>query len=819
MIKKPKRRHPQPPPSRGPGLEEILSRAEALQKEGNPEEALRVLDEAPIHLQHRSELLILRGFLLASTGNMDEALSTFEEAQRREPDNLLVYYFLGMIYDELDMPAHARRALRKVMEYPDILPDELVRETRGMLNKLEKSLSSLAHMLKVSPGKVDEAEYQVELGYRMSQTGDFTAALRHLRRAASILPQWPILRGIEAEILAMAGRFREAVEAGASLLAEHPDMVLAREFMVRAYIALGNREAAEEVARPLREHSYRFTSDLELAIRALGHLNDDEGIYRLYRRHYNLIHEIDKEIILVVLGSAAANLGHFWTAQRLWEQAIVQGVPEIYLEPFLTAASRKAPGPGIADRYPTFQFSWFTPYHTNRELQDLLLSWTAHQIERKVFQKRLRALVARYPVLLQQMLQMFREAAARYFLAEALALLGTPEALEELRRFAFSQKERFEERMTVLQMLADAGGIDPEQPVEVWDEIRQEWRWLKVPRWTVVQPEEPSYPPKVLAVVQECMDALRAGEIPRAQERAKQALSLAPDHPDHLIWSAIVHLDDGAKYSEYLQKAVALDPRHACARAWLARLALHRGDLPEARRQLEALSDRQEFRPWEFMEYLHALALVSLEEGDLAMARFYTHVGSRWDAGDLRFLELELTIEARTPGSYWQIIREHSRQRQERKRTRPIRPDASLKECLERLPRESLVAMAQVHSLRYANLRKELLIQQLVEALTDPFTLRRAVSHLFEEERQALQDVLDAGGILPWEEFTARYGSDVEENQHWYYHKPETTMGRLRMHGFLSDGTVADQRIVLIPSELRGLLPSVLPVVAEDDAV
>ncbi|MCX7854566.1 MAG: tetratricopeptide repeat protein [Anaerolineae bacterium] len=810
MAKKPKRRHPQPPPSRGPGLEEVLSRAQALQEEGKLEEAIQVLDEAPPHLQRRPELLMLRGLLLASIGDMDEALSALEEAQRRDPDNLLNYYFLGMIYSELDMPAHARRALREMIEYQDILPEQLVGEAQDVLNNLEEILSHLAQAMGVSPGEADEAEYQFELGYRASQAGDLQAALRHLRRAASIAPRWSVPRGMEAEILTKAGRFREAVEVGERLLAEYPEMFPVKEILVRAYVALGDPQAAEKIAHSLREQSYDSAVELELAIKALGYLNDDEGIYRLYRRHRDLVDEMEDGLALIVLGAAAANLGHFRTAMRLWDRAIVQGVAWAYLGSFFAAANRKAPGPGIADRYPTFQFSQFAPHPASHEFQDLLMSWTDHQIERKPFQKRLRALIARHPVFLQQMIQLFRETDRRYFPAEILALIGTPESLEELRRFAFGQKEPFTERMTVLQMLADVGGIDPEQPVEVWDEIRQEWRRLKVPRWTVVETGESPYPSRAQPVVQEYADALKAHNITRARELAEQALSLAPDSPDLYVLLAVTWLEDQAKLEEYLQKALEMDPRHVVARTRLARLALSRGDLPEARRQLEILSDQQEFRLWEFMEYLYALALVSLEEGDLALARFYTDVGLRWNEVDERFLELDWKVDIRTPGSYLYIERERSRQFYERRRSRPIRPDASLKECLERLSRESLVATARVHSVYYVKLRKDPLVERLVEALTEPRTLERAVSSLSETERQALQDVLDAGGILSWDEFTARYGSDVEESQYWYYHEPQTLMGRLRMYGFISDGTVEGQRVVLIPQELRGLLPPAL---------
>ncbi len=249
MAKKPKRRHPQLPLSRGPGLEEILSRAHALQEEGKPEEALRVLDEAPVHLQRRPELLLARGLLLTQMNRQEDALSVLEEAQRRDPDNLFAYFLLGLLY--MGMPAHARRALREVVEYRADLPEDMVIELEDVLDTLEEHLSDLGHRLGISPERADELDYQLELGRRMVQAEDLSAALRHFRRAASIAPHWFFPRAMEMEVLVMSDRAREAVGIGQRLLAEYPDLVPAREVLVRAYMILGNREAAEEVARPL----------------------------------------------------------------------------------------------------------------------------------------------------------------------------------------------------------------------------------------------------------------------------------------------------------------------------------------------------------------------------------------------------------------------------------------------------------------------------------------------------------------------------------------------------------------------------------------
>jgi len=750
MAKKPKRRHPQPPPApRGPGLEEILSRVQALQEEKKYEEALQVLDEAPPHLQRRPELLMVRGVLQASLGNLQEAMLTLEEAQRRDPDNLLTYYLLGLMYDEMDLTAHARRSLREFVEYRDILPGKLVKEAQEFLDELEDLLTHFAKAMGLPRDRAEEAMYELELGKRATETGDVSSALRHFRRASSLAPRWIAPRGLEGEVLLMDGQPRKAIEVAEQLLKDSPGLQPAIIILVRAHLMLGNREAAEAAARSLRGLSVDSPASLESVVLTLGYLNDDAEIYRLYRQHRHLIKEIEDAPSLIVIGSAAANLGHFRTARRLWEQAMSypDGLAEA-LSALIAAAIRKAPGPGIADRYPTFQFVQLMPNRVAREMDELLELWETGEIDRKPFQKRLRGLVARYPIVFSQLVQMFRESASRFLWIDVLALLGTPEAVEELRRFAFSQKGKLAERMVALQSLDEEGLMDVSQPVELWDEFRQEWRRLRIPRWRVLENDPDRYPRQAIEMTEEVLRALEEDRLQDAQALTEKALSFV-NEPDPCVFLGLAWGNDPPWAEACFRKAVELDPKSAGGWSGLALLALNRGDLPAARQCLEVLADRKEFTLWEFLVYLRALTAISVSEEDLALARFYVTTALSWHPDDEHFQQLDLVLALQEPDSGLNVLLQQSRQYRERRRSRPIPPDASLRQCLERITRESLVATAKTYSVPYVALRKEDLIQNLVEAITDPERLREALTELDVEERQALRDVLDAGGILP----------------------------------------------------------------------
>jgi hypothetical protein len=69
-----------------------------------------------------------------------------------------------------------------------------------------------------------------------------------------------------------------------------------------------------------------------------------------------------------------------------------------------------------------------------------------------------------------------------------------------------------------------------------------------------------------------------------------------------------------------------------------------------------------------------------------------------------------------------------------------------------------------------------------------------------------LRFVLGQGGMVPYNEVSRKYGDDLEEGYYWHYHEPETTIGRLRLHGLLFEGGQEDEVMLVIPTEVRGPL-------------
>lgn len=103
----------------------------------------------------------------------------------------------------------------------------------------------------------------------------------------------------------------------------------------------------------------------------------------------------------------------------------------------------------------------------------------------------------------------------------------------------------------------------------------------------------------------------------------------------------------------------------------------------------------------------------------------------------------------------------------------------------------------------WSALRKTELIELIIAELNAPVNLERVVGELGEDERTALRQVLAQGSAMPWQDFEAAYGNDLEESTYWQWHVPKTVMGRLRVRGLLAEATVDGELLVAVPSELR----------------
>ena len=813
--RKKRRRHPQSPlQPRSPHLEEILNRAQTLQEEGKLEQAVEVLEDTPAHIQRRIEVQLPLGALYMMLGDLRAAAEAFERAERLEPDNPFTAFFLAGAYFQLDWWGYAIRAIRRALHRRDILPDDMLRQAETLLEDVEAFIQQAAAEVGISAEIMEEAFRHSERGERLVNEERFEEAALAFQEAARLVPTWHGPRNNEALFRFFSGEVEKAISICEEVLTEEADNIHALSNLVRFYTATEEREKAEAYARRIRELPLENHFEVSKAVEALGILGDDEGLYAIYRRSRSLLDELD-DTALLALGSAAANLGHPRTARRLWRRAEAVGVlPEATARLF-GALQNNAPGPGLAQRYPTAILPTLITWQRLEEFGKLLKDWGEGRIDDERAQKRMKSLVARTPHIVQVAAKLLWENNPQVGM-EALGLIGTPAALAEIERFAFSQAGPMELRVQAIHILTDLGHLDLSQPIEIWNEETQEWHPLRLARWTVTSEiEPPPYSPEVWELIDVGTEALGKGQLNLAREKLEAAIALDPQAvvAHHNLAVALERQGNKAAALEHLHRALEIDPTYVFARCALARYHLSVDDPEAAQETLDPILERSVLTPAEVRYYQLTLAEIAISQEDYDSARRCVEMVLELLPDDESAQETLMRIALLESGysPYWEEHLARQRRREEKKRHRPTRPDAGLVECLGRLTKDALIGTARAMPIpRKYNVRKAILIQDLAEYLTNPEELREIVQDLSDEEQQSLREVLEAGGTMDWEGFTARYGDDLDESPYWQWHEPETVMGRLRMLGLLSEGTVDDRLIILVPRELRDLLPPLL---------
>jgi len=815
--KRRKSRHRRPPSFQVEEMSEVLTIVEMLRDEGRLEDALEVLERAPSHLQRRPELLLARATLYLDMGEDYQAIEPLERILRIKPVHLPAAALLVGLYLDYGWVSHAARIARRVLDHPDRVPADVLSRMREALEEAEGVIRENAAQGGVPFERMERACHLSEKAERWVWAGEFEEAARLYARVIETVPTWLAPHNNLAQALCMVGQVEEAIRIAEDVLRVHPDNLHAVANLVRFHLTRGEREKAEEYAARLKQLPIRSVDHLAKAVEALGFLEDDEGLYELYRRHRKMVGDLDA-ISLLNLGSAAANLGHPQVARRLWRMAHAAGAPLRAFDLLLDALDDGAPGPGSAPRYPTVALPQLIHVRQLEALARLQLAWEEGRISEKVKEKRVNDLVKRMPYLLQALTKLLWEEEAPLPVIRFLAFIGTPAAVEILREFGFSQAGELGYRLAALEALADLGVVDVEEPLKVWDEEHGEWVELRLaPVKITMEVELLPYDEEVWKRINEGAEALQKGDLEEACRQLEAALALDPEAAvaHHNLGVALQRLGKPEEAFEHLQRAVEIVPDYPYGCCTLAHYYMDRGDLEEAEEVLAHLLDRRQFHPEEWIYYQRTLARLMLERGEYKAAQEHAQIVLDMRPDDEEALRIMGTaaLKALRESPEWQETQRRRLAREQEKRRRPIRSDARLAECLERLTKDALVGTARaMPTRRKYNVRKAVLIQDLAEYLPNPDVVREIVEGLSEEERQALRDVLEAGGMMDWEAFAARYGDDLDESPYWDYREPETVMGRLRMLGLLSEGTVDDRFVVLIPYELRELLPPALEV-------
>jgi tetratricopeptide (TPR) repeat protein len=187
--------------------------ARALFQGGASSQALSLLEAVVGSHPDDLESYLTLAELYGESGRLDDGLELLDRAAQQFPDNVAVPFRRGSILAEAKRDADAEEAFRGVLNrQPDNGPAlnylGYMLADRG--SRLDEAIELITRAL--SSDK-DNPSYLDSLGWALFKRGDLTEAKKHLTRAADALPLNSVVQDHYGDLLAKAGRYRDAVDA------------------------------------------------------------------------------------------------------------------------------------------------------------------------------------------------------------------------------------------------------------------------------------------------------------------------------------------------------------------------------------------------------------------------------------------------------------------------------------------------------------------------------------------------------------------------------------------------------------------------------
>jgi len=797
------------PPRSDAKLASALQSAQQWIDSGRPDRAVELLQPLAASTPDDPDLLSVLGYARALAGDLWGAMHACETAQALggDPDLLGL---LASCYAEAGLHAHAWQAFSAVIDQG--APASLARGVDDAVADLEERLTRTARDLDIPMEVVVEGLLDMEKGRRLLGEHNYAASIEASRRAIDRLGEWPPPHNTLSEALFDDGRPREAMQEVRAVLANHPANLHALANGIRFLAWSGREEEARDLWVPL-EHVEPRSAEQRLTMgEAAAILAEHQSVYRILRPlgKSGAEQEVLPSMLRrahFLLAVAEANTGRRLDAERRLA-TLQDSLPSAAQ----TLAALKAghSGTGWTDCFSYFHYVELLPRQEEVEaLYDLVDRRDEMPPEES------RRLIARFAERFPQIVPVAEKLIWEEMQPiEGIAMLdtiGTSRAYAAIRRFALSKAGSDQARTEALAALMKGGEILQGETVRAW--LDGEWREialnLSLARGGLWQTS--LYAPSVMETLYRGLDAQERGDIEDAEALYEEVLELDPEVKEayNSLGAIYARRDQLGRAKEMFLKSLEIDPLYILALSNLITYYLAVGQIEEAERLLDPLSDAPGLDPDKaaFLDVTRARILVERGEFDNAKDILETTLETRPDDE----LARELLGWIRH-AQYWEEQWERDQVWRERLQGRLQTLQPTLVEALALYTKEALIGTARAVMVRggWSTLRKGALIDALVDALTDRVDMVWVVAGMTDEEQEALRMVLAHGGHMAWGDFDAHYGNDLEESRYWNHDVPQTTMGRLRLRGLLVEAKVGGRLYIVVPVDVRDVLAETL---------
>ena len=620
-------------------------------------EALIILEALREAHPREAILYKLLGTAYAEIGDLTSAGGRWEEAQRLDPEDASLWRLLTGVYQMQGRIVHALRSLRRYLAEDANDPDaDQLEELRA---SLEGAVAELGEQNHVPTAEAERAGLLLERGLRLMEEEDAIGATRVFRDASRIMPNWTAPKNNLALCQFLLGNTDTAIATADGILTTAPDDLHARAGLVRFLTITGRRAEALAHAEHLwtlvqaanqREaiepESSRF--DFERAADAFALLDQDERVI-------GALETRPREVLsangMLLLSAAYANVNRKPGALTLLKE--LEGDP---------LAARLTEALQLNETPPGRRFSALSPVdlappkvvdRVAKEL-DRILGDPALADDKIARQGHLQDLLKSAPTFLTSFaltLWLGDESAS----VNAVALLlhiGTPEAVEAVRTFAFGRLGPDDVRLFAILALRREGLFEWNRPQLLWQDGR--YQEMLAPRYELTSGEATQpYSSAINKLMTKALERRAENDLDGAARLYRQVVAQDPaivEAEQQLGLLALIGGDsEGAE--RHLAQALRLAPDAVLARTTLASLRISQGRIGEARDLLVPLADRTAFSANEFAAYVFTTAELMVADKDTGRARqqlrtLLAHVPSHTPAR-MRLRELEREEEER----------------------------------------------------------------------------------------------------------------------------------------------------------------------------
>lgn len=713
-------------------------------------------------------------------------------------------FLLGIAYWEYACHSHALLTFRECLRYE--LDEEAAEHVQVMMNDSRERIELVAAKCGVSPRKMEHAAYFMESGWMANERGDFAKGAKASKEAARLVRNWAPPRNNLALAYFALGQWDEAIATEREVLERIDDQnVHALANLVRFLSAAGKRDEARtylvrlEQIKPADPDSYIKMAE------AYAALEEDRGVYNVLKKAQRAGVELNATM-LHILGTASANLGKEREALIHWREALLLDPDAFHLKEYMDAVRQ-----GRKKLAPAYRFLYFSGQNMvpEKAFEDLLNRITSHRMPEEKMEQEARSFAEKYPYVADIFTDLLWYGSENEQMSAiaTLRMLANERAVAALEAFALSQVGDDDPRIMAAHALLDLGVFSEEEPVRLW--LQGQWRVVLLRRQLITEERKLEYSDQVMALLEEAMTAYQEGEEREAEKLYKKIIALDPTVKEAYGNLGVIYLKRGhdAKAERFLQKAIEIDPDYVFPRCNLASTRITQGRLEEAEELLKPIAELRTLHPQELLFYNRVSAELFIAQEKYESAEQCLKMILEMEPEDEDAQRCLVMVQI-MKGSEAMLTRwrERTRRRRERERRKPLE-GTDLHSCLSRHTKDNLMAMARALDIkRPPGIRKAELIALLADSLADPEVVARAWGCLTGEEREALRFILAQGGMVPYDEVSAKYGDDLGDHFYWYYREPETTIGRLRLHGLLFEGGHGGEVVLVIPTEVRGLL-------------